>query len=281
MSVLSAIFLGLVQGIAEFLPISSSGHLSIFQNFFGMQTAESGELLFFDVLLHLATLVSVCLAYRKDIKGIIYDCTYFAKSLGHPQPGGKKLLVGARELIMMFFATLPLFIAVIFNDSLDKLYYNTYFIGLALILTSALLYVGEQIQGGKYTARNMPVRSALIVGLCQAVATIPGLSRSGTTIAAGKAAGLDSSYAVKFSFLISIPAILGANILSLFKAIANGVDAKSLPAYFVGMIVAAVVGFFAVNLVRRLNAKGKFIYFAYYCAGVGVLTLLLSPILGR
>ena len=279
MSVISALFLGLVQGIAEFLPISSSGHLSIFQNFFGMQTAESGDLLFFDVLLHLATLVSVCLVYRKDIMVIISDCTAFVKQFGHPQPGGKKLLVGARELIMMFFATLPLLIAVIFNDSVEKLYYNTWFIGIALLLTAAILYVGEQMPAGKYTARNMPVFSALIVGICQAVATIPGLSRSGTTIAAGKAAGLDSTYAVKFSFLISIPAILGANILSLFKAISAGIDAKSLPAYLLGMIIAAGVGYFAINFVKRLNAKGKFRFFSYYCAAVGVLTNLLSIIL--
>ena len=280
MTVLQAILLGLIQGLTEFLPVSSSGHLSIFQNFFGMQTAEDGSLLF-DVLLHLGTLASVCAAYRRDIAEIVADCVGFVQTAGQRMaPGGEgRRFYGARVLLMMFFATLPLFLILPVHDYIERLYYSTVFIGLALILTGAMLYVSDRMARGRKTGKTMGIWDALLIGVCQAIATLPGLSRSGTTITAGIATGLDRRFAVKFSFLISIPAVLGANLLSLVKAFREGVDWASFPAYLLGMITAAVVGYFAIGLVQYLVKKDKFGYFAYYCAGVGVLTLLLSIIL--
>ena len=279
MTVLQAMLLGLIQGLTEFLPVSSSGHLSIFQNFFGLTTAEDSNL-FFDVLLHLATLVSVCAAYREDLAAIVADCAAFVRAAGHPAPGGEqRRYPGARLLLMMFFATLPLVLILPVKDYIEQLYYSTVFIGIALILTGAMLYVADRVTQGRKTGRSMGVWDALLVGVCQAIATVPGLSRSGATITAGLVTGLDRRFAVKFSFLISIPAVLGANLLSLIKAAKEGIDWSRLPAYLLGMLVAAVVGYFAIWMVRYIAQKGKFGYFAYYCAAVGLLTLILSIVL--
>ena len=278
MSYLSAIILGLIQGIAEFLPISSSGHLSIFQNFFNLSTAEEGHL-FFDVLLHLGTLISVCVVYWKDIWMIICDTISYFKGIGHPQPGGPKQYPGARLLLMMFFATLPLFVILPFNSYIEQLYYNTTAIGIALIVTGFVLFSSDRLRSGHKNEKTMGVGNALMIGVFQACATVPGLSRSGLTISAGLLGGLDREFAAKFSFLISIPAILGANILSLVDAVSTGIDASLIPVYLVGMLVAMVSGFFALSLVKLICKKGHFGRFAYYCWAVGAVTIILSIIL--
>ena len=278
MSIWNAILLGLVQGIAEFLPISSSGHLSILQNLFKMQDAEHGHM-FFDVLLHLATLVSVCVAYRREVVEIVREVlSWFRKDT--PDNKRPRDPLGTRRLILMIVvATLPLFVMVFFNDYVEPLYYSTVFVGIILILTGCMLFVSDRLIPGTKNEKSMRIRDALIVGVCQAVAVIPGLSRSGTTITAGISTGLNRDFAVKFSFLISIPAILGANILSLVDAIKDGIDFSLLPVYLVGMIVAAVVGYFAIALVRRIVRAGRFGGFSYYCWVVGVVSIILSLIL--
>lgn len=280
MSYLSAIFLGLVQGIAEFLPISSSGHLSIFQNFFGLSGVEDGEHVFFDVLLHLATLIAVCVFYRRDIMDIITQSISYVKSVGHPVPGEKKQYPAVRLLLMMFFGTLPLFIILPFKDAVEGLYNNTGFIGAALIVCGALLYVSDRLPRRHKAERNMSVKDALVIGIFQAVATVPGISRSGSTITAGVAMGLERSFAVKFSFLLSIPAILGANILSLADVIAEGgIESGMMGYYLVGMAVAMVSGYLSLWLVKYISQKGKFGYFAYYCWAVGLVTIILTIVL--
>jgi len=278
MSFISSIFLGLIQGISEFLPISSSGHLSVFQNFFELSTAENGHM-FFDVLLHLATLFSVCIVYRKDIKDIIVEGIDYIKNVGHPVPGEKKKYPSVRLVVMMFFCTLPLFIILPFQDSIEKLYYNTYFIGFAFLVTGCLLYVSDRIPRRHKDERNMSIKNAIFIGLAQALATVPGLSRSGTTITAGIFAGLEREFAVKFSFLISIPAILGANILQLADVASEGIDPSLLPVYFVGMLVAMVSGYLSINLIRYISKKGRFGYFSYYCWFAGITTIILSIVL--
>lgn len=278
MSIWFAALLGLIQGVTEFLPISSSGHLSVLQNLFGV--SEFGEEhLLFDTLLHLATLVSICIIYWRDIVEMFKEVVGFFKDVRHPKPeeGGPK---PARRLVLMIIiATLPLLIALPFSDAVGSLYNNTLFIGFAFLATGLILFLSDRLKNGRKTAKNMTVGNALVIGACQAVATLPGISRSGSTITAGMASGLDRSFAVKFSFLMSIPAILGANILNLFKASKEGLDAAQLPAYLVGMAVAAVTGYFAIKLVKMLSQKGKFGKFCYYCFAVGVLTIVLSFII--
>ncbi len=278
MSVWNAIVLGIVQGIAEFLPISSSGHLSILQNLFHLQSAENGHM-FFDVLLHLATLVSVCIAYRREVADIVMEIvSWFKRDL--PQSRRPSDPLATRRLIFMIvIGTLPLFVVVFFNDLIEPLYYSTIFIGIALILTGCMLYVSDRMVPGRKTEKSMRVRDALIIGVCQAVAVIPGLSRSGTTITAGLSVGMNRERAVRFSFLLSIPAILGANLIALIKALKEGIDASLLPAYLLGMVVAGVVGYFSIELLRRIARKGRFGGFAYYCWAVGLLAILLTVIL--
>lgn len=283
MSVLWAAFLGLVQGVSEFLPISSSGHLSIIQNLFGGETTEGH--MFFDVLLHLGTLVAVCVAYRSDIIDIVKQLLAFfelgksgKRLAAEHRAEGKQKYPAVRLVLMIIIATLPLFVVLPVNDLVEQLYYKTWFIGIILILTGVMLYASDRMPVGNKTEKNMTFKDTLIIGVCQAVATIPGLSRSGTTITAGIVTGLDREFAVKFSFLLSLPAVLGANILSLVKAIGEGIDVSLLPAYLVGMAVAMVSGYFSIALLRRIVKKGKFGNFAYYCWGVGVITIILSII---
>ena len=279
MTIWNAILLGLVQGIAEFLPISSSGHLSILQNLFHMSTAEDGHL-FFDVLLHLGTLVSICIVYWRDIVAMVRETlSRFPGRRACRLGSAGKQFPAARMVLMILLATiLPLFLILPINDKVEQLYYHTFFIGLMLILTGCLLFVADKMPKGTRTEKNMRMRDALIIGACQAVATIPGLSRSGTTIAAGMATGLERSFAVRFSFLMSLPAVLGANILALVKAAKTGIDVSLLPAYLVGMLVAMASGIVAIGLVKRLTSKGHFGAFSYYCWGAGAVTMLLSLI---
>ena len=277
MTALQAMLLGLVQGIAEFLPISSSGHLSVFQNFFGMVTAENSNMLF-DVLLHLATLISVCAAYWRELLDIIRDTLGFVRSLGHPAPGNRQTRYpAARLLLMLFFATLPLFLVLLFNDKVEGLYNSTAFIGIMLLLTGAMLYCSDRMERGSGTEKTMRVKDALMIGLCQVVATLPGLSRSATTITAGLARGLDREFAVKFSFLLSLPAVLGANFLTLLEALKEETtDWTQIPVYLLGMLVAAIFGYLSIRLVKYVSQKGKFGWFTWYCGAAGIITLLLT-----
>ena len=277
MSIWAAIFLGFIQGVAEFLPISSSGHLSVLQNIFNFQITEEGHM-FFDVLLHLATLVSVCIAYRAELIEMVRDVFGYFRQRSHPVPGGDRERPGMRMVVMIIVATLPLVLILPINGLIEQLYYNTWFIAVMFFVTGALLFISDRMPRGKKTERNMSVKDAVIVGLCQAAATIPGISRSGTTITAGLATGMDRSFAVKFSFLISIPAILGANILQLADAIEEGVDPTLVPAYLLGMLTAMVVGYLAISLMKWIARKGRFGGFAYYCWGAGIVTIILSLI---
>ena len=275
MSIWSAIFLGIVQGVAEFLPISSSGHLAVLQNVFHMQTAEEGHL-FFDVLLHLGTVISILAVYWKDVVFIVRDSVAFVRESRLAPGAPRSEHPGGRMLLMMFFGTLPLFLILPFHDSLEQLYYNTRFIGIAFILTGFILFVSDKMPQGRKNARTMLLTDALLIGVAQAIATIPGISRSGSTITAGLATGQSRSHAMRYSLLMSVPAVVGANLLSLIKALKNGVDWSYLPAYLTGTLVAMVVGYFSIILLQRLLHSGKFGKFSYYMWGVGLFALIAS-----
>ena len=219
MSILSSIFLGLVQGVAEFLPISSSGHLSLFQHFFGMASADGN--LFFDVLLHLGTLIAIFVYYRKDILGLLKELVHLIQCVFSAQKRKemKRLPPDGRMILMIIIATLPLFVILPIKSKVEGLYGNTVFIGVALLLTGFLLFWSDRMAKGKKTAKSATMLDALLVGVGQAIAVVPGLSRSGTTISAGLVRGFSRKFAVRFSFLMSIPAVLGANILSIAEAV--------------------------------------------------------------
>lgn len=277
MSILEAIILGLVQGIAEFLPISSSGHLAILQNLFNMSDIEGGHMLF-DVLLHFGTLVAICFMYWPDIKSMFTQTVDLFTGRNPAPAGQRRQYPAARMFMLIIAATLPLVLILPVHKYIGLLSNSTIFVGGALILTGCMLFVSDRMAKGTKTEKNMLFKDALIIGLCQCVATLPGLSRSGTTITAGIATGHDRSYAVKFSLLMSIPAVLGATLLELIDAIKAGIDASLIPAYLFGMIAAMVSGVLAIGLLRMIAKKTRFGGFAYYCWVVGVLTIILSLI---
>ena len=274
MTYLSSFLLGLVQGVAEFLPISSSGHLSIAQNLLGLNT-EIPE--FFDVLLHLGTLVAVFVAYWRDICDMVAELIHGVGDLVHGTT--PRQVPPARRLILLIIVgTLPLFILLPIHKQVQALSNNMVFIGAALVVTGFLLFACDLVRKGKKTERTATIADVLVVGLGQAIATLPGISRSGMTITTGCFMGFERKFAVRFSFLLSIPAVLGANILSLKDALDAGIIWAEVPMYVVGVVTAAVVGYACIRLLRLVAEKGRFGAFAYYCWAVGLLTLLLNAI---
>ena len=274
MSYLTSILLGLIQGIAEFLPISSSGHLAIAQNLLGLNT-EIPE--FFDVLLHLGTLLAVFVAYWQDIRDMVLE---FFRGVGDiarrttpmPVPPARRLI------LLIIIGTLPLFAVLPIHKKVQGLANSMGFIGGALIVTGFLLFACDLIRKGRKDERTATWLDAVIVGVGQAIATMPGISRSGMTITAGCFSGFERRFAVRFAFLLSIPAVLGANILSLKDALEAGIDWSQVPVYLVGVIVASVTGYFCIRLLKMIADKGRFGAFAYYCWAVGIVTLVIGTI---
>ena len=276
MTYLTAFLLGLVQGVAEFLPISSSGHLAIAQNLLHIEgTGSVPE--FFDVLLHLGTLIAVFAAYWKDICEMVVEFFRGIGDLAHrstPSP-----VPPARRLILLIVVgTLPLFAVLPIRKAVQGLGDNMVFVGAALIVTGFLLFLCDRVRKGRKTERSATWLDALLVGVGQAVATLPGVSRSGMTITAGCFVGYERRFAVRFSFLLSIPAVLSANILSIGDAVKAGINGAEVPMYLVGVVTAAVVGYLCIRLLKYVADKGRFGAFAYYCWAVGILTLVLQAV---
>ena len=276
MTYFTAFLLGLIQGVAEFLPISSSGHLAIAQNLLGMSQAGSVPE-FFDVLLHLGTLVAVFAAYWHEICDMVVEFFRGIGDLVHrttptPVPPARRLI------LLIVVGTLPLFAVLPIRKAVQGLGDNMYFVGAALIFTGFLLFLCDRVRKGRKTERSAGWLDALLVGVGQAVATLPGVSRSGMTITAGCFVGYERRFAVRFSFLLSIPAVLGANILSIKDAVQAGIVGAEVPMYLVGVAVAAVTGYLCIRLLKYIADKGRFGAFAYYCWAAGVLTLVLQGI---
>lgn len=277
MSILDAIILGLVQGVAEFLPISSSGHLAILHNLFNMSDL-GGSHMFFDVLLHFGTLIAICFMYWSDIKSMFSQTLDMFAGRTTDAEGHRRRFPQARLFMLIVVATLPLVLILPVNKYIEALSNSTVYVGIALILTGCILLVADKMTKGTKTEKNMLVRDALVIGLCQCVATLPGLSRSGTTITAGIATGHDRSFAVKFSLLMSIPAVLGATLLKLVDAFKVGIDPALIPAYLFGMIAAMISGVLSIGLLKMISRKARFGGFSYYCWVAGVITIILSLI---
>lgn len=274
MSILHSILLGIIQGVTEFLPISSSGHLAIAEHLLGMKGAsEIPE--FFDVLLHLGTLAAVFVAYWSDIRDMILE---FFRGVGdlirHSTP--QRVPPARRMILLIIVGTLPLFLVLPIKDRIEALSDNMYFVGAALLFTGCMLFLSDRVRKGRKTEKSATLIDVLVVGLAQAVATCPGISRSGMTITAGCIAGFERSFAVRYSFLMSIPAILGANILALKDALELGIVWADVPIYLVGVAAAALVGYACIRLLRYIASNGSFGVFADYCWAVGAIVILLT-----
>ena len=277
MTYLMSILMGLIQGVAEFLPISSSGHLALFQAFFGMENVEEQHM-FFTVLLHFGTLISVCIVYWRDIVEMIREFFLGIAALFSKRPDRGAPPPARRLVMLIILGTLPLFVMVFLKGAIEALFVSSIPVSCMLLLTGFILFFSDRLARGRKTAKNATVTDALLVGCAQAVAIIPGISRSGATISAGMMRGFDRNFAVRFSFLLSLPAIVGANILELKDAVTAADFSTAvvplLPVYLVGVLAAAVVGYFAIRLVKSLADKGKFGKFACYRWCVGAVSLI-------
>ncbi|MCF2596300.1 undecaprenyl-diphosphate phosphatase [Pseudoflavonifractor phocaeensis] len=269
--------LGFVQGVAEFLPISSSGHLTLLQHFFGMEEPDN----LFNILLHFATLLAVCVYYFQDVVEMILEFFRAIRDMFSRRPSRGNPPEARRLVLLIIVGTLPLFVVMLVKDYVEALGGSPVFVSCALLVTGCILFVSDRMAGGRKTARNATLKDVLLVGLAQGCATIPGLSRSGCTISAGMAVGFDRKFAVRYSFLLSLPAVLGATILEIKDVIVaeSGLAQGVLPMYLLGMVIAGVVGYFSIRLVNLLASKGKFGAFAYYCWAVGLVALIASVVL--
>ena len=273
LTLFSSVLLGVIQGVTEFLPVSSSGHLAIAEHLLNISGASEVPP-FFDVLLHLGTLFAVFIAYWADIRDIILEFFHGVGDLVHGTTPSR--VPPARRMILLIIAgTLPLFAVLPAKDAIEGLGDNMYFVAFALLATGCLLFASDRVRRGRKTEKSATMLDALLVGVGQAVATCPGISRSGTTITAGCFVGFDRKFAVRYSFLMSIPAILGANILSLKDALEGEILWAEVPVYLVGVVVSAVVGYACIRLIKLVADKGKFGFFAYYCWLAGIVTLAL------
>jgi len=275
MNIIHAVLLGIIQGLTEFLPVSSSGHLVLFQEFFGISVPT----LLFDTMLHVGTLAAVVAVLWKDIWAIL-------RKLNQPLT------------LYLIIATVPTVIAAVaFRKPLEMAFETGHFLGFAFLMTSALLIAAELLakrSAARVTknAATMNWQDALVIGVMQAVAIIPGVSRSGATLSGALSRKLDRDFAARFSFLLSIPAILGAMVFQLKDLVkggnaeAAGVSSAGVPpggigaaAVIAGTLSAAVVGFFAVKLMLKIVRKKSLWGFAVYTGVLGLLVLSVQFVL--
>lgn len=273
-----AALMGLLHGVAEIFPISGSGHNSVLQNLFLLGEGESNRF-FYGAMLPLATLISLCIYYRKEIKEMLTEFIGFFYEMRHPKPFDGEPKPARRQVFLILVSLIPLIIVLPLQSFTSKLYYNTLFVGFAFLIDGVLLYYADQLYSGKKTSHSVTVKDSLLIGVAQALATIPGISRPGFTITAGLSLGLDRSYAVKFSFLMSIPTLFVAGIYNLFKAIGDIANSRLFFVYLIGMIVAVIMGYFSIMIVNILAEKGKLFNMRYYCFAIGIITIVLSFII--
>ena len=274
MEYIKIVIQGIIQGLTEFLPISSSGHLSVAQHFLGIEEST----LIISIVLHLGTLVAVFAAFWRDIFGMIKEFFLTIGDIFTGKFSWKDMNDNRRMMFMVIIATLLLVPAYLVKDFFTCMEGDgdIIFEGCAFLFTALLLFLSDACVKGLKTGKDMKLRDAVTVGLFQCVALFPGVSRSGSTITAGLFFGLSRETAVKFSFILGIPAILGGSVLELKDAFDSGVE-LDYPVLAIGFIVSAVVGILSIKLVRLVTKKNKFKYFGIYllllglaCAGTGI-----------
>lgn len=272
MDIIQGIIIGIVQGLTEFLPVSSSAHLVFIQNILGVESS-----LAFDTFLHLGTLIAVLWFFRWDIIKMIRSWILSIEDLiqGRFQEGFYADPY-KRLAWYVILGTVPVgIVGVLFEDSVDALFAGALYVpAFFLFVTGTILYLSQRMASGNVNINNISKKHALFMGLGQACAILPGLSRSGTTIAAGLTIGLDKEFAAKFSFILSIPAILGAFVLQA-KDIGSALDVNFLPV-ILGFIASIIAGYMAIKWMLDLIKNRSLDIFAYYCWAVGIIVFMGS-----
>lgn len=285
MSLLQAIIMGIIQGATEFLPVSSSGHLALFKILFHVNT-DTG--LMFDVMLHLGTLIAIFAVYYKDIIRMVVEAfkiirdvfinivRFFRNKFGKEENEYLKIVTnGYRKFVLLVIvSTIPTgIIGLVASDFVEMASEILLIPGICLIITSILLFISDRIQGGNKGPKNVSYTNGFIIGICQGIATLPGLSRSGTTIVACLISGFDRRFAVKYSFIMSIPAVLGAAILELKDISTAAISGTEILYYVIGMAVAAIVGYICIKTMLVIVRNKKFTIFSIYCLIIGALSI--------
>lgn len=287
METLKAILMGLVQGVTEFLPISSSGHLAIMRHVLHMQL-DDGAL--FDVMLHFGTLVAVIVAFRKDIWKLI--CEFFNilltclanlliafKRINNKSiPYIKVISTTYRKLVVMIIiSTIPTgILGIVGGELVEKASEYLIFTGVCLFITAALLIVADFCSNGKDKIKDVPYSGAFLLGIAQGIATLPGISRSGTTISCGMMIGMSRKTAVRYSFIMSIPAILGAVVVKIADIGKEKINPSMIPGYVLGTITAGIVGFLSIKFLIGFIKNKKYFGFAIYCFALGIVAIAYS-----
>jgi undecaprenyl-diphosphatase len=274
---LESLVLGVVQGITEFLPVSSDGHLLLTQNLFAWLTgvAKTGkENLFFDVILHLGTTAAILVHYRREIAECLRGL-----SAANDEPAAFRRSEIVRVGLLAAVATSPLIpLALFFKKMIEKTFEGFTFVGFGFLITAAVLVVTAWLKrrdGAKGPA-EMTWLDALLIGVAQMFAPLPGVSRSGLTIATALALGLSRTWAVGFSLLIAVPAILGAAVWEMRHVELNSLSADRMSQAVAGTILAGVVGYFAITWLTRIVRSGRIWYFAVYLVVLGIVVLTLA-----
>ncbi len=271
MELYQGIILGVVQGLTEFLPVSSSGHLVLGQIFFGMTQSQ----LIFDISVHMGTLFAVLVVYASDIMAIVVSVNKFMVNALSRKPVVSMFEKDENLRIagLIVIGSIPTAgIGLILKQFEHILFTSQILVGCMLIFTGTLLWISRHYYFTENSTREPGIKKAFLIGICQGIAVIPGVSRSGSTIAAGMILGLDRRKAAKFSFLLSIPAILGAQVLSIKDMIDSSITIDSVTVY--ATIAAFITGLIALKLLLTLVHSGRFHLFAPYCWLVGFLVLI-------
>jgi undecaprenyl-diphosphatase len=271
MNYLKAVLLGLLQGLTEFLPVSSSGHLVLAQKLLGIEIPG----VTFEVFLHVGTLISVIWVFRERIANIIKSFLLLFKKEEWARFADND---DRRFGLFLIAASIPTaIIAFLLNDFIEKAFGSTLFVGIALLITGGLLWVADVLPGGNKDISKTTALDAILIGVFQGVAIFPGISRSGATISGALFRKLDKRTAAEFSFLLSIPAILGGALVEVIKISRDAAGvAMDWLFYLVGIVTAAAAGIFAIRFFIKLLLRDRLRTFAVYCWLVGVFVIIIT-----
>lgn len=273
MTVIDGIIQGLIQGLSEFLPISSSGHLSIFQHFFGLH-GENAVIV--NIFLHLGTLIAVFIAFWGKIKALIIEFFRLCKDIFTGKFKWKEMNPERRMIFMIVISTAVLAVFLPFKGYLEDLQSDASIIaeGIGFLYTAALLFLstGKLCNGNKLTCGDVTVTKAVSIGIFQGIALVPGISRSGSTISAGLFNGLKREDAVEYSFILGIPVIIASALMEILGYNGEAINEIAMP-IAVGFITAAISGYLAIRLIKLLVVSDKFRLFAYYTLILGIIIL--------
>jgi undecaprenyl-diphosphatase len=263
---------GIIQGFTEFLPISSSGHLSLFQYFFGLSGEES---LSFSIVLHLGTLFAVFIAFGSEIARMIKSFLGIIADIFTGKFKPSMYDEGKRTVLMTVLALLPLLLIVFLKDAVSAFSADDDIIveGICFIITGVMIYVASKVKKGNRTARNMTAKDSLLIGTAQTVAVLPGISRSGATFSMGLMLGFEREFCISFSFILGIPAILGSAVLEIPNAVVSG-NILPFGLLATGFLTSALFGFLSIKLVKWLITTDRYVYFSYYTVALGAFAVI-------